>query len=147
MGITESYLFLLSDSFFSSLILTPGNEFVVKLMVSLSGYNLYLVFTITLFGSIVGSLANWQIGKYCKFLYNTDFFKSKDKEITKAKEKWDKFLVYILLFSWVSVIGGPFSVLSGFFKTDLKKFLILIGISKAIFYSLLVFSDIDISRW
>ena len=147
MGLVEAYSFLFVDSFFAALILTPRSEFVVKLMLIFSGYHIYLVFAIAFFGSVMGSLANWQIGKYFLFLHKTDFFKSKSKEIAQAEKKWHKFLVYILLFSWMGVIGGPFAVLAGFLKTTIKQFLFLVMSSKALYYLLLVFADFDLLNW
>lgn len=96
---------------------------------------------------MIGSFANWQIGRYCLFLYHSDFFKRKQQEIMQAKAKWDKFLIYILLFSWMGIVGAAFTVLAGFFKTNYKQFLILVGLGKAIFYALLIFAEIDLARW
>ena len=143
MDIFESYSFLFFDSFFSALILPPRSEMVVHLMSILSGYNLYLTFILATLGSCCGSLADWYIGKYFLFVRKTDFLKNKEKELLEAERKWNKFLVYILLLSWISVIGNPFAVLAGFLKTDLKKFLILVLIGKVLYYYTLVFHGFD----
>lgn len=144
MDILESYLFLFCDSFFSALILPPRSEMVVKLLSTFSGYNIYLVFVLALSASVLGSLSNWWIGKYFLFLRSTNFFQTKQKELAEAEKKWRKFLVWILLFSWLDVIGSPLSVMAGFLKTDLKKFLLLILIGKILYYSLLIFYDLDL---
>ncbi|MBU6339540.1 MAG: hypothetical protein KGQ36_06205 [Rickettsiales bacterium] len=146
MDIVESYFFLFCDSFFASIILTPKDEMVVKLMTVFSGYNIYLVFAFSLLGSISGSCANFLIGRYFLFLHKTEFFKNHIKEITKAEEKWHKFLVYILLLSPLSAVGNPFTTLAGFFKTKITKFLLLVGMSKCLYYYLLVFQNIDLTR-
>jgi membrane protein YqaA with SNARE-associated domain len=144
MNITEAYSFLFFDSFFSALILTPRSELVIKLMTTFSGYNLCLVFILSIMGSVLGSLANWQIGKFFLFLHKTDFFQNNSKEIAKAEVKWHKFLVYILLLSWMNVIGNPFTVLAGFFKTNIKKFLLLVFVGKFFYYYIFVFHDLDL---
>ena len=144
MDLFESYFFLFYDSLFSALILPPRSEMVVKLMAVFSGYNNYLVFTLAIIGSTSGSLVNWWIGKYFLFLHKTEFFKKRQKEIAKAQEKWRKYLVWILLFSWMDVIGNPFAAMAGFFKTDVKKFLLLVLLGKFFYYYLLIFCDIDL---
>ena len=144
MDIFESYIFLFFDSFFAALILPPRSEMVVKAMAVFASYNAYLVFILALTGSVLGSLANWWVGKYFLFLRETDFFRKKEKEILVAEKKWQKFLVWILLFSWLDVIGSPFAVMAGFLKTNLKKFLFLVLVGKFFYYYLLIFCDLDL---
>jgi len=144
MNIIESYLFLFFDSFFSALILPPRSEMVAKAMVALRGYNSYLIFILALSASTLGSIINWWIGKYFTFLRHTEFFQKKQNEIANSEKKWHKYLVWILLFSWLDVIGAPFAVMAGFFKTKVKKFLLLILASKILYYYLLIFNDLDL---
>ncbi len=144
MSLFESYFFLFCDSFFSALILPPRSEMVVKAMNALHIYNIYVVFVLALSASMLGSMTNWWIGKYFTFLRNTDFFKTKVQEIAKAEVKWHKFLVWILLVSWLDVIGAPFSVMAGFFKTTWQRFLLLVFIGKISYYYLLIFCDLDL---
>lgn len=143
MDILESYSFLFLDSFFSALILPPRSEMAVHLMRIISGYNLYLVSSIAILSSTLGSIVNWWIGKSFLFARKAQFFKNKSEEINESERKWNKFLVYILLFSWINVIGNPFAVLAGFLRTDFKKFTILILIGKITYYCILVFYGFD----
>lgn len=145
MSIFESYFFLFCDSFFAALILTPSSEMVVKIMTTLSHYNIYLVFILSLMGSLFGSCANFLIGKYFLFLHKTDFFQKHVKEIAKADEKWHKFLVYIILLP-ISAINNPFTTLAGFFKTKITKFLLLVSTGKILYYYLLVFHNVDLVK-
>lgn len=144
MDLFESHIFLFCDSFFSALILPPRSEMVVKAMVALRGYNSYLIFILACSASVLGSLTNWWIGKYFGFLRRTEFFLRKQKEVADAEKKWHKFLVWFLLFSWLDVIGSPFSVMAGFLKTSWKKFLFLVLAGKIFYYGLLIFYDLDL---
>jgi len=123
MTALESYIFLFCDSFFSALILPPRSEMVVKLMTSFAGYNYYLVFFIACSASILGSCINFLIGKYFLFLRKSDFFVKKESEIKNAEEKWNKYIIYLLLFSWISAVANPISLLCGFLRTNIYKFL------------------------
>ncbi len=144
MNISEAYFLLFCDSFFSALILPPRSEMVAQAMVALHHYNTNLIFILGLSASLLGSLTNYWIGKYFLFLRRTEFFRKKEKEILAAEKKWQKFLVWILLFSWLDVIGNPFAVMAGFFKTDVKQFLLLVLAGKFFYYYLLVFCDLDL---
>ncbi len=144
MSVLESYFFLFCDSFFAALILPPRSEMVANVMISLRTNSAYLIFIIALAASVCGSLANWWIGKYFTFLRNTDFFQARQKEIANSEKKWHKFLVWILLFSWLDVIGAPFCLMAGFFRTTIKKVLLLVFLGKFWYYALLVFYDLDL---
>jgi membrane protein YqaA with SNARE-associated domain len=144
MSLIESYFFLFCDSFFSALILTLRSEMVVDLMIIFPSYDAMMVFGLSVLGSVTGSLANWQIGKFFLFLHQTEFFKAQKKEIEKAEEKWHQFLVYILLFSSMNIIGGPFAVLAGFFRTKFYQFVLLVLCGKAIYYADLVFFKVNL---
>ena len=144
MNTLESYIFLFCDSFFSALILPPRSEMVAQTMLALRHYNSYLIFILACSASVAGSLTNWWVGRYFLFLRKTDFFQKKQKEIAESEKKWHKFLVWILLFSWLDVIGSPFAVMAGFFKTNLQKFLFLVLAGKFCYYFLLVFCDLDL---
>lgn len=146
MNLVESYLLLFSDSFFSAFILTPRSEMVVSLMSIFTGYNLYLIFILALAGSMLGSVTNWQIGKCFLFLHKTNFFQKKLDKIQEAEIKWQSFLVYILLFSWIGAIGGPFAVLAGFFRTKILKLFLLIFCGKFCYYYLLIFYNLDLLK-
>lgn len=134
MSSTESYLFLFFDSFFANFIFSFSSEMVVKLMLIFEGYNKNLVFALALFGSVCGSVANFFIGKYFKLLRKTEFLLRKQKEIKNAEEKWEKYLVWILFFSWFSFIGNAWALLAGFLNTGFKKFIILVFSGKLLFY-------------
>lgn len=144
MSISESYFFLFCDSFFAALILPPRSEMVAQAMLALRSHNIYLIFILALSASVAGSLVNYWIGRYFTFLRQTDFFQTKQKEVANAEEKWRKFLVWILLLSWLEVIGAPFAMMAGFFKTEAKRFLFLIVTGKFFYYLLLVFFDLDL---
>ena len=143
MNLLEAYLFLFFDSFFASFILCFSNEMVSKLMITIGNYNHYLVFIIALSGSVCGLSTNWLIGRYLTFLKNTDFFKKKSAEILNAEIKWNKFLVWMLLFAFINAIANPLSLLAGFLKTNFKNFFALILIGKSSYYLLLIFANFD----
>jgi membrane protein YqaA with SNARE-associated domain len=143
MNSLEAYIFLFFDSFFANFILCLSNEMAAKLVITFGNYNRFLVFILTLSGAILGLSANWAIGKYLIFLKDSDFLKNKSAEIANAEIKWNKFLVWMLLFSFISAIANPLALIAGFLKTNFKKFLILIFIGKFSYYVLLIFANFD----
>lgn len=130
---------LFSDSFLAALILPIHNEMLFLAMSSFKNYNNYLIFFITLFASVAGSISSWWFGKKLALITKTKFFTKKQFPIKKLEEKWNKYVVWLLLLASVKTVGNPLSLLSGFFATGIKKFIILIMIGKLIYYFYLIF--------
>lgn len=102
-------------------------------------YNPHLIFIITLLASVLGSSVNWFIGKKLQFLKQTEGLKHKEKELKNAEEKWNKYVVWLLLFSPLKILGNPLSLLAGFLNTSFKKFFAIILFGKFIYYFWLVY--------
>jgi len=135
----SKYLFLFFDSFAASLILPIRSEMAVYAMSIFGQYNSHLVFLITLSASVCGSLFGWFVGKKLQFLKRTKALINKNAEIKNAEKKWDKYVVWLLVFSPLKIIGNPLSLLAGFFGTSFRKFFSLIFVSKSIYYFWLVY--------
>jgi membrane protein YqaA with SNARE-associated domain len=143
----EAYLFLFFDSFFANFILCLSNEMAAKLLITFGNYNRFLVLIVTLSGSLLGLSANWGIGRYLTILKNSNFLKNKSAEIANAEIKWNKFVVWALLFSFISAIANPLALIAGFLQTNFKKFLTLIFIGKFSYYLLLIFANFDMMNF
>lgn len=145
MDLSANYLFLFFDSLTSALIPPIRSEVAVYAMLIFQKYNQHLIFIITLLASVLGSYINWWLGKKLQFLKRSPVFKNKAKEIKNAEEKWNKYIVFMLLFSALKILGNPLSLLAGFLNTKLKKFLLLVFIGKFCYYFWLIyFSNISV---
>ncbi len=134
-----NYLFLFFDSLTAALILPVRSEMAIHALVVFQGSNPHIIFITALFASIVGSSINWWIGKKLRFLKQSEALKHKAKEMKNAEEKWDKYLVWMLIFSPLKILGNPLSLLAGFLNTSFKKFLAIIFAGKFIYYFWLVY--------
>ena len=144
MDLSANYFLLFSDSLIAALILPVRSEAAIYAMVIFKQYNQHLIFFITLFASVLGSLINWWIGTKLQILKRTTALKNKATEIQNAEIKWDKYLVWLLLLSPLKILGNPLSLLAGFLNTNFKKFLTIIFLSKFIYYFWLIyFSDLN----
>lgn len=137
----NSYLLLFFDSFESAFILTPQSESAIYAMVIFKEYNSYLIFIIASSASILGSIVNWWIGKKLIFLKQSRIFKHRTKEIEHAEKKWNQFVVWTLLFSFIKIIGNPFALLAGFLNTRFNKFLLLITVGKLVYYLSIIINN------
>lgn len=136
----ESYLFLFFDSLTSAIILPIKAEMAVQAM-SISGlYNQYLIFIIATISSVLGSLINWKIGQSLIFLQNTKILIKYKTQIAEAEIKWNKYVIWMLLFSSLKILGNPLALLAGFLRSNFKKFLMIVIFGKMVYYFHLIFS-------
>jgi membrane protein YqaA with SNARE-associated domain len=138
MNLFDSYLFLFFDSLVAAILLPIRSESAVHAMIIFNQYNPYLIFIITLSASSLGSMVNWWVGKKLIFLQNKDFLKGKKPQIKHAELKWDRYIIWSLIFASLKIFGNPMSLLAGFLRTSIKKFLLLIVSGKAIYYIYLI---------
>ena len=108
---------------------------------SISGlYNQYLIFIIATISSVLGSLINWKIGQSLIFLQNTKILIKYKTQIVEAEIKWNKYVIWMLLFSSLKILGNPLALLAGFLRSDFKKFLMIVIFGKMVYYFHLIFS-------
>lgn len=136
---TESYLYLFSDSFFAAIFFLFQKEMAIYVMANGGLYSKTAIYFTAALGSIGGSAINFYIGKWLSFAKNREWFPISQNSMKNAQQQWDKYVVWILLISWLSVIGNPLCFLAGIMRTPLKKFLFIVGVSKASYYLYIVY--------
>ncbi|MES2678204.1 MAG: VTT domain-containing protein [Pseudomonadota bacterium] len=134
-----NYVFLFFDSLIAALILPIRSEVAIYAMLIFKKYNQHLIFLIVLCASVLGSLINWFIGKKLQILKQSKALKNKAAEMQNAELKWNKYLVWLLIFSPLKILGNPLSLLAGFLNTSFRKFLTIIFLSKFIYYFWLIY--------
>lgn len=135
----ENYLFLFFDSLTAAIILPIKTEAAVHVM-SISGlYNNYLIFIIATISSTLGSIINWKIGQILIFLKQTKVLIKHKTQIEEAEVKWNKYVIWMLLFSSLKILGNPLSLLAGFLRSGFGKFFTIIIFGKIAYYFYLIF--------
>ena len=133
-----NYLYLLLICFISATLFPLGSEALLIYDLN-QGLNLYFLFFIATFGNSMGSIVNYWIG-----LKGEDYLVQRgilnNKKIEKSKVFFDKYGNYTILLSWVPIIGDPITFIAGALKYDIKRFLILILISKGGRYLFIILS-------
>jgi|GEM_PF-4547493 len=68
MSLVEAYLFLLTDSFISGLVLPAKNDLVFTAMRIFGGYNLQLAAFLSTIGVTFAACINWGLGRMLRSL-------------------------------------------------------------------------------
>ena len=110
----------------SSLITFPPEPFIISMLLVSSPA---LVFLVSLVGATIGSLINYAIG----YKGIRGFFvKRFPKEEKRARDLFKRWGASVLVLSpWIPFIGDPMTLVAGMVKMDIKKFILIMTVSRA----------------
>lgn len=134
MDLYEAYSFLLSDSIFSNLALNAHDEVVVHTMSILGIYNLFYVFCVALFGSMISVVINYCFGIVGYNIYRFSKDTEMHKRYTKISEFFSKYGFFILLLSAFQPFGRFTILLSGFARFGIIKTMLIAFPMKILYY-------------
>jgi len=130
------YLTLFIVSFGAATILPFGSEALFLYDISISSSYIQLWFVAT-FGNTLGSIFNYYIGaKGEKYLEKKEYLDKNKIEL--YKKRFDRYGIWLLLLTWMPIIGDPITFIAGVLRYDIKKFIILVSISKGVRYAILI---------
>jgi len=89
-------------------------------------------------GNTIGSIINYYMGKKGVEYLITKEKISRDRLI-RSRELFDKYGGYTLLLAWVPIIGDPITLIAGTLRYNIKKFIIIVSISKFSRYLVIIF--------
>jgi len=131
------YLTLFLSALISATLFPLGSEALLVYDIK-QGYNLYLLLFFATFGNVLGSVINYYLGlKGEEYLIKKNYLK--EEKIEKYKNYFDRFGGFALLLSWAPIIGDPITFIAGILKYDIKRFLLLVTISKFARYLFLAY--------
>jgi membrane protein YqaA with SNARE-associated domain len=134
------YIALFFISFFAATILPVSSEITLFGMLSLGTYNKLLLLFFASIGNILGSCVNWYLGIHVLRFQSKKWFPFSSTQLNNYSNLFKKYGAWSLLFSWVPIIGDPLTFVSGVFKTNFTKFLILVSIGKVTRYIAVIYS-------
>ena len=112
------------------------------LLKDLSPFLLVVVATI---GNVLGSLLNFGIGYWASQNALKKWFGLSDKKFDLAQQRFKKYGVFLLLFSWVPVIGDAITVAAGVLRVRLMLFLPLVLLGKLFRYTVITYSVLNVT--
>ncbi len=121
---------LFASAFLSATLLPGTSEAaLVGLLVTGQGNAAALVAVATA-GNVLGSLANWILGRFFAHFHDRPWFPVKATAYERACRWYARFGVWSLLFAWLPVVGDPLTLVAGVLRTDLRWFLPLVAVGK-----------------
>ena len=81
-------------------------------------------------GNVLGSIANWIIGRQVERYRDWRWFPVKQAQLDRAQRWYQRHGKWSLLLSWVPVVGDPLTVVAGVLREPLPTFIVLVTIAK-----------------
>jgi len=133
-GILLSYGYpgLFIASFLASTILPFGSEGIIVLLVS-QGFNAMAVVMIASTGNFFGACTSYYLG-YMGRGYIEKYLRIEQGELENAEKYFSTYGSYVLLFTWVPLIGDAITVTGGLLKLKFMIFAVLVFVGKFLRY-------------
>jgi membrane protein YqaA with SNARE-associated domain len=93
------------------------------------------LFLIATAGNVCGALINWGLGGWCLRFKHKRWFPITPDRLHKAEVRFARWGGWILLFSWIPVVGDPLTFAAGALRYPLARFLIVVTAGKAARYA------------
>lgn len=122
------YLGLFVISYLSATVVPLSAEVAVVGMVAL-GYNKIAIIAIATFGSFLGALTNYTVGKKGSSFIFSRYYKIDEAALTRAETQFNRWGGLALFFSWLPFVGDLLTVVAGVLHTDMRVFVfwVLLG--------------------
>ena len=125
------YLSLFGISFLAATIFPAQSELVLSGMLISEPFDPWLLILTATAGNVLGSLLNWLMGRYLHGYRDRRWFPVSQAGLSRAERVFKRWGVWMLLLSWVPIIGDPLTLVSGLLRVPLKVFLPIVLVAKA----------------
>ncbi len=133
------YVGLFLASFLAATILPLSSEIVLSFLL-LNHLDPIILVSVATVGNVLGAFVNYAIGLWGSIFLIIKVLKISEDEFVKAKQRFQKYGVFSLLFAWVPVIGDPLTVVAGVLKINILIFFIMVTSGKLIRYIIISYT-------
>lgn len=132
-----SYFGLFLAAFGAATLLPMQSEAVLAGMLLSGAYAPQLLVGVATVGNVLGSVANWLLGRGVERFRHKRWFPVGEGKLAKAQRAYQRYGYWSLLLSWVPLIGDPLTVVAGTMREPLWRFLLIVTLAKGGRYLLL----------
>lgn len=133
-----THLILFAVALAAATIIPGSSEVALAASIVADPDHLNTLFLAALAGNVLGSVLNWALGRWAIRLVGKKWFPVTPPQLARASSLFNRYGYWLLLFSWVPVIGDPLTVVSGSLRVSFWLFLALVTLGKAARYALIV---------
>lgn len=126
-----------------SILPVQSEAALTALLVTGYGSPLMLLVAATL-GNTGGAVVNWYLGRRIEHFRDRKWFPAKAETLARAETRYRRYGRWILLLSWIPLIGDALTVMAGILHEKLWLFILLVGTGKLFRYAVLVWAILKI---
>lgn len=131
------YLSIFLTALLAATILPVQSEILV-VAAQQQGYNLWWLWAVASAGNTLGSVINYVLGRYLLQFQDRRWFPFKPNTLEKGHWWFERYGKWSLLLAWTPFLGDPLTFIAGMLRLSFWQFLILVFISKAGRYAVLL---------
>ena len=127
----SAYLGLFVAAFGAATLLPMQSEAVLVGLLLAAEQPPALLLLVATTGNVLGSAANWLLGRYIEHLRHRRWFPVPEDKLQRARQAYHRYGRWSLLLSWVPIIGDPLTVIAGVLREPFWSFLLIVLVAKA----------------
>ena len=121
---------LFASAFLSATIFPFQSEAVLFAMLVAEHYAWWALILAASVGNILGSIANWFLGRFLVRFQDRPWFPVKRHQMARAEGWYHRYGRWTLLLSWTPIIGDPLTIVAGVLREPLRVFIPLVALAK-----------------
>lgn len=137
MTSVEAYLFLFFDSMMATLAFVPNTEMVYKAMQIFPGYSTIYMAIVASCGAMLGGSVNYVFGGILHALKQRVNNCEDSRQFKQLSKYSDLRLFWLLLLSFLPVIGVLLTIAAGFFRIRFFKLVFVVLVTRLFYYGVL----------
>ena len=128
------YVSLFFMSLLASTLLPLGSEWLLVMML-VGGYDPLTVVATATVGNYLGAVVTYLIGRGGGSWLIEKVMRLSPQQQERARDYYQRFGVYSLLFSWLPVVGDPLCLVGGMLRVNFGLFTLLVASGKLVRYA------------
>lgn len=126
-----AYAGLFLAAFLAATILPMQSEAILVGLLLAEKQPMFWLVTVASLGNVLGSLVNWLLGRGLERFRGRRWFPVSPNALDRTQAWYRKYGRWLLLGSWLPIVGDAITVAAGVLREPLPTFLLLVTISKA----------------
>lgn len=139
------YIGLFVTAFVAATILPMQSEAALVGLVLTDAYPVWTLVTVASLGNVLGSVANWLLGRGVERFKSRRWFPVKPAALERAQNWYRRYGKWSLLLSWAPIIGDPLTVVAGVLREPFPIFLLLVTFAKVGRYVVLTAATMSVA--
>jgi membrane protein YqaA with SNARE-associated domain len=129
---------LMIVAFLAATLLPGSSEAALVALIAWYPASTVTLFAVATAGNIAGATLNWWLGCFLHRFVGRRWFPANVRQINQAAGLFTRYGSWVLLFSWLPIIGDPLTLVAGLLRVRFAIFLALVAIGKAARYGALI---------